>query len=87
MIATIPPGDQKRTHIVGRSQGYLGLPVHYCTVIDGPSGQETPCLRTAHQPTPEEIADIVAGAPIILELINITTHPPMLIKVGARPEI
>lgn len=85
MINTIPPGDQKHTVIIGRSQGYLGLAVNFSVVYDNAAKSEAPCLRTAHQPTPEEIAKIVAGAPIVLELIT-QRHPPMSIYVGDTPE-
>lgn len=86
MINTIPPGDQKQTVIIGRSQGYMGLAVNFSVVTDATTNGLTPCLRTAHQPTPEEIERIVAGAPIVLELINIQRHPPMSIYVGETPE-
>ena len=86
MINTIPPGDQSRTHIIGRSQGYAGLAVHFSTVIDGPSQLETPCLRTAWLPTPDQLAKLNAGASIVIELIKVTQHPPIMVDVGDAPE-
>lgn len=86
MINTIPPGDQKRTQIIGRSQGYLGLAVNFGTMVDPVTSAETPCLTTAWQPTPEQLADLNAGASIVVELINVWQHPPILVRVSERPE-
>lgn len=85
MINAIPPGDQKMTHIIGRDQGYLGLAVNYSAAVDGPSGQQTPRMRTAWQPTPEELERLNAGASFVVELINVAQHPPIMVSVGEPP--
>jgi hypothetical protein len=69
------------TRVLGKSQGYLGLPLRDVllpTTVDGP---ETPCMETAWLPTPDEIARINAGAPVILRVIG-TAHPPVMVEVG-----
>jgi hypothetical protein len=64
------------TRRIGKSQGYRGL-----CVKDFVYGNGTPAMQTAWEPTPSEIARIVAGAPIILTLLGIE-HPPVLIEVA-----
>lgn len=64
------------TRRVGKSQGYLGLCVRDFTYDDG-----TPAMMTAWQPTPAEVARIVAGAPIYLTLLG-SAHPPVLLEVS-----
>lgn len=72
------------TRVLGKSQGYLGLPLRdemvNCTV----GGEETPSMVTAWEPTPDEIARIAAGAPVYLRVIG-TAHPPVMIEVGSAP--
>lgn len=85
MINAIPPGERDRIHIIGRSQGYRGVAVHFGTVIDPVSELETPCLTTAWTPTPEQLAKLNAGGNIVLQQINITQLPPMLIDVSEPP--
>jgi hypothetical protein len=72
------------TRVLGQRQGYLGLPIRdeliNCTV----NGPQTPAMVTAWEPTPEEIARIVAGAPIHLRILG-TTHPPVMLDVGDVP--
>lgn len=69
MLIAIPPGDNVRIH--GKSQGFLGLPVHHedQTLIDD-NGNATGLvhvLRTAWTPTPDELERLNAGASIIME--------------------
>lgn len=72
------------TRVLGRSQGYYGLPLRdefiNCSV-NGPVAS----MVTAWEPTPDEIARIVAGAPIHLRVLG-TSHPPVMLEVGAVPE-
>lgn len=72
------------TRVIGKSQGYLGLPVRDELVKDNATGQITPCMTTAWEPTPAELAALNAGAPIYLHLYG-TSHPPVLITVGPTP--
>lgn len=86
MITAIPPGDRDRIRVIGRSQGYIGLPVCFTATIDGPSGALTPMLVTAWQPTPDELARLNAGASVLVKLINIGQHPPIAVEVSEGPE-
>lgn len=74
------------TRVLGKSQGYLGLPVRdvmvNCTVV----GEGTPTLETAWLPTPEQIARIVAGAAVHVRIFG-TSHPPIMVDVGPVPPI
>lgn len=75
---------QGATRVLGKSQGYIGLPLRdemiNCTV----GGEGTPAMVTAWEPTPEEIRRIVAGAPIYLRILG-TQHPPVMMDVGDVP--
>lgn len=72
------------TRVIGKSQGYLGLPlrdeVMNCTV----NGKGTPAMVTAWQPTPEELARLNAGASVHLRVLG-TVHPPVMVGVGDPP--
>lgn len=72
------------TRVLGKSQGYIGLPLRdepvYCSV----GGQGTPSMVTAWEPTPDELARLNAGAPVLVRIIG-TAHPPIMIEVGAEP--
>jgi len=67
---------------IGASQGYIGLPIRD-GVFDCPvNGAATPFMASAWHPTPDEIARIVQGAPIILQVLG-SSHPPVMLEVGA----
>lgn len=72
------------TRIIGKSQGYLGLPLRdelmNCTV----NGAGTPAMVTAWQPTPDELARLNAGAAVHLRVLG-TVHPPVMVGVGDPP--
>lgn len=55
-----------------------GLPVR----IDRRCG--LPRFSSAWFPTPDEIAAIQAGAPVILRLVG-NGHPPVMLSVGDKP--
>lgn len=69
------------TRTLGKSQGYIGLPLRDemtdCTV----GGEGTPSMVTAWEPTPDELARLNAGAPVLLRVIGVA-HPPVMIEVG-----
>lgn len=73
------------TRVLGKSQGYLGLPLRDVTLNDAVNGPETPAMQTAWLPTPAEIAAINAGAPIILTVLGVS-HPPVMIGTGEAPD-
>ena len=67
------------TRILGKSQGYRGLPIRD-TVEDG-----TPEMTSVWQPGPQDIAAINAGASIYLTIVG-AQHPPVRIEVGEPPK-
>ena len=76
MIPNSPPGTTRR---IGKSQGYLGLSVADCLSPDG-----VPMMLTSWQPSPKELAALVAGAPVYLWIIG-QAHPPVMVEVGPEP--
>lgn len=77
MIARI----EGATRVLGKSQGYLGLPVRdelRHTSVDGP---QTPVMVTAREPTPEELVRLNQGARVYLSVLG-TVHPPVILEVG-----
>lgn len=73
------------TRVLGKSQGYLGLPVRDELIHCDVGGEGTPSMVTAWFPTPDELDRLLAGAPIHLRLLG-TAHPPVMIEVGQAPE-
>lgn len=73
------------TRVLGKAQGYLGLPLRDVLIHDTVTGPGTPAMETAWLPTPDELARLNAGAPVILRVIG-TGHPPVMIDVGEAPE-
>lgn len=69
------------TRVLGKSQGYLGLPLRDVLVSSTTDGPHTPAMETAWLPTPDEIERINAGAPVILRVLG-TSHPPVMVEVG-----
>lgn len=67
------------TRRIGKSQGYLGLPLRD-EVVDG-----VPQMVSSWQPTPKDVAAVAAGAPIYLTVLG-TGHPPVMLTVGKVPE-
>lgn len=70
---------------LGQGQGYIGLPLRDVIINCTVGGPDTPAMETAWLPTPDEIAAIIAGAPIILRVIG-TAHPPVMLTVGDPPQ-
>lgn len=72
------------TRVIGKSQGYLGLPVRDQMIED--AGGAFPVMVSSWQPAPQELAALIAGAPIHITLHGIH-HPPIMVSVGDVPEI
>lgn len=68
------------TRVIGKSQGYLGLPLRDAEV-DG-----VPTMTSSWQPTPTELAQLAAGAPIYVTLLG-QAHPPIIVSIGPVPEV
>lgn len=73
------------TRVLGKSQGYYGLPVRDVRINEAVNGPETPAMQTAWFPSVDEMRAMVAGAPIILTVIG-SAHPPVMMSVGEVPE-
>ena len=74
------------TRVLGKSQGYRGLPIRDETINCAVNGEGMPVMITAWEPTPDEIAKIVAGAPIHLIVLGMV-HPPVMMQVGESPAV
>jgi hypothetical protein len=74
---------QGATRVLGKSQGYLGLPVRD-QVMDCPPAGIVPTMTTAWEPTPDELEAIARGAPVYVRIFG-TMHPPITVYVGEPP--
>lgn len=89
---------QGATRVLGKSQGYYGLPVkdeaknlgdlphmlHY-TGSNQVDGDNVPTMQTVWFPSPDELARLQQGAGIHVSLVGIA-HPPISVTVGEMPE-
>lgn len=73
------------THVIGKAQGYLGLPLRLETRDCPVSGPGTPTMVTAWLPTPAELEALNAGAAVNV-YIDGTSHPPIMVMTGPVPE-
>lgn len=72
------------TRIVGKSQGYLGLPIRDETINCSVGGPDTPAMITSWLPLPKELEQIAAGAAVYVRILG-NVPPPMMVYVGDRP--
>ena len=72
------------TRVLGKSQGYMGLPVRDEVVNAVVTGEGTPTMTTAWLPTPKELKALNAGAPVHVRIVG-SAHPPIMVEVGAVP--
>jgi hypothetical protein len=73
------------TRIVGKTQGYLGLPIRDEKITCAVNGPNTPAMITAWVPTPAELEALSAGAAIHVRILG-SLPPPMNVFVGPVPE-
>lgn len=73
------------TRVLGKSQGYLGLPLRDETINCTVGGEGTPAMVTAWFPTPDELERLNRGAPVHLRVLG-TAHPPVMVEVGQEPD-
>lgn len=73
------------TRILGKSQGYMGLPLRDEPINCKVSGPNTPSMVTAWHPTPKELEALNAGAPVHVRIFG-TAHPPIMVDVGEVPK-
>jgi hypothetical protein len=71
------------TRVIGKSQGYIGLAIRDERINCAVSGDGTPCMVTAWEPTPAELDALNKGAPVLLRILG-TAHPPVMVEVGAE---
>lgn len=75
------------TRVLGAPSGWtpetsgacVGLPIR-----DGLNG-DMPCMTSAWEPTPDELAALARGAKVLLTVLG-GGHPPVRIEVGEVPE-
>jgi hypothetical protein len=72
------------TRVIGKSQGYLGLPLRDVRISCAVNGADTPAMMTAWIPSPDELAALNAGAAIHVTILG-TAHPPIMVGVGPVP--
>lgn len=73
------------TRVLGKSQGYGGLPVRDEPIHCSVGGPDTPSMVTAWLPTPAELQALNAGAAIHVRILG-TGHPPISVTVGDPPD-
>ena len=73
------------TRVIGKSQGYLGLPVRDENIDENVNGPATPCMTTAWLPDPVELERLALGAAIHIRILG-RVHPPITVEVGKAPE-
>ncbi|MBK9073324.1 MAG: hypothetical protein IPL79_20340 [Myxococcales bacterium] len=81
MIQRVPGFNR----VLGKAQGYLGLPVRDYVRHDPAFGGDVNVMETAWQPTPDQLAALNAGANIHVHLFG-SQHPPIMIDVGPVPD-
>lgn len=83
----IPARIDGCTRVLGAPKGWTpetsgpccGLPIR-----DEQNG-DMPCMVSAWEPTPDELAAIAAGAKIMLRIVGVG-HPPVCLYTGEIPE-
>ena len=73
------------TRIVGKSQGYLGLPIKDEMVFCPVNKKNVPTMITAWEPTPTELEALNNGGSIYVSIYG-TVPPPMLIWAADTTE-
>lgn len=73
------------TRVIGKGQGYIGLPLRDETINCTVSGEDTPSMVSAWLPTPAELAALNAGAAVHVRIVG-EQHPPLMLTVGAPPQ-
>ena len=76
---------QGATRVLGKSQGFIGLPIRdgiAKSVLDQP---DVPYMTSAWLPTPKELDALNKGAAVHVRIVG-TQHPPIAVEVGEIPE-
>lgn len=72
------------TRVIGKSQGYMGLPIRDEVISCNVNGDGTPAMVTAWTPTPEELEALNRGATVHVTILGIV-HLPIMLDVGPTP--
>lgn len=75
----IPLMINKATRILGKLQGYIGLPIRDETLEDG-----TEVMVSLWEPSPIDLKRLNDGASVKIKLMG-TRHPPIKVEVDASP--
>ncbi len=73
------------TRTIGKSQGYMGLPLKDVTINCTVNGPQTPAMVTAWLPTPKELELLNRGASVHVTILG-QQHPPLMVSVGELPD-
>lgn len=73
------------TRLVGKRQGYRGLPIRDEIINCAVGGPATPCMASVWRPSPAELAALNDGGAIEVKIVG-TLHPPILVGVIQNPE-
>lgn len=77
---------ERATRIVGKAQGFMGLPIRDEKINERTLGV-VPTMVTAWTPTPAELEALNAGANIHVRLFCMNMHPPISVGVGPSPGV
>lgn len=69
------------TRVVGKKQGYLGLPIRDELIHETVNGPNTPSMVTAWEPTPDELERLNKGARVHVRILG-NVPPAMMVEVG-----
>ena len=72
------------THIVGREDGYNGLPLR-SEIIDM-DGEDVRVMASSWSPSPSELNTLLRGGTVVLRVAG-RVHPPVSMDVEPPPEI
>ena len=75
----LPKMIEGHTRVLGKQQGYAGLPVRDGREHDGVSGGVVPVMATLWEPTPDELATLNAGGFIEITIQG-EAHPPIRVE-------
>ena len=73
------------TRVCGKSQGFLGLPLRDGVRVCNVAGGEIPTMTSAWLPNADELAALIAGAAIHVQ-IDGQKPAPMMLSVGPGPD-
>lgn len=77
---------QGTTRVIGKSQGYIGLPLRDIALKDPTDGKITPAMESAWLLAPDEMQALIDGRPLILRVLG-TGHPPVNMYVDRSNDL